>query len=574
MAHQSNSAAQANLSIVHGIPLHEEKGLGPLTIGGYAREVTTRHAEREALVFHGREGVVRWTYAQLWQRSLEVATALIAAGIDKDTRVGVLITNRPEYMSLVFGVALAGGVTVPLNTFSTRPELEALLKASNVSLLVFERQVANKDFAAILSELEPQLIAAEPRALVSRELPFLRRVIMLDDGHARPRAVESFADFLRAGEAVDPARVEARQAAAKPSDVAVLFFSSGSTGLPKGMVHGHRAITLQWWRWPRLLGVADDVRCWTANGFFWSGNFSLQFGTSFTSGGTAVLQSTFDPEESLSLFEAERVTIPFFSPHQQARLAAASNFAKVDLSSLRYLDDRSPLMKHPKVKARWRQPSSYGTTETLTGCTIHPASDPAEARPGYGLPLPGNTLKIIDPASGAVLPRGEHGEIAVKGPTLMLGYLGKTADESFDADGYYRTNDGGYVDESGWLYFEGRLSDIIKCGGALVSPLEVDAAIRTYPGVKITQTIGLTHRTLGEIVVACLVPHKDTTLDEPTLREHLKQRLASYKIPRRFLFLRDEDVAMTGSDKVKAGLLRTLAAERLRGVEPDLLVGS
>lgn len=570
MANQTNSAAPANLSIVHGIPLSEEQGLGALTIGGYAREVTTRYAERQALVFHGRDGVVRWSYAELWQRSLEVAKALIAAGVDKDTRVGVLLTNRPEYMSLVFGVALAGGVSVPLNTFSTRPELEALLRASNVSLLVFERQVASKDFAVMLSELEPQLSAVDPGRLTSRTFPFLRRVIVMDDGQPRPPAMESYASFLRGGDAVDAERVEARMASAKPSDTAVLFFSSGSTGLPKGMVHAHRAITLQWWRWPSLLGVNDDVRCWTANGFFWSGNFSLQFGSSFTSGGTAVLQAFFEPEEALELFQAERVTIPFFSPHQQARLAAAHNFSKVDLSSLRYVDDRSPLMKHPTIKARWRQPSSYGTTETLTGCTIHPASKPEEARDGYGLPLPGNTLKIVDPATGAVLPRGQRGEIAVKGPTLMLGYLGKTADESFDADGYYRTGDGGYVDETGWLYFEGRLSDIIKFNGALVSPLEVDAAIRTYPGVKITQTVGLAHTVLGEIVVACVVPHAGATLEEARLREHLKERLASYKIPRRILFLRDDEVSMTGSDKVKAGSLRELAAQRLRAVETGL----
>ena len=202
MATQTHPATQANLSIVHGPPLSEEPGLGALTIGGYAREVTTRHGEREALVFHGRDGVVRWSYTELWRRSLEVARALIAAGVDKDTRVGVLLTNRPEYMSLVFGIALAGGVSVPLNTFSTRPELEALLRASNVSLLVFERQIANKDFAGILSELEPQLTAAEPGRLRSRTFPFLRRAIMLDDAQARPRAVESYGSFLRDGDDV------------------------------------------------------------------------------------------------------------------------------------------------------------------------------------------------------------------------------------------------------------------------------------------------------------------------------------------------------------------------------------
>jgi fatty-acyl-CoA synthase len=562
----------ANLSIVHGLPLREEPGLGALTIGGYAREVTTRFAEREALVFHGHEGVVRWSYAEVWQRAVEVAKALIAAGVTKDTRVGLLLTNRPEYISNVFGIALAGGVTVALNTFSTKPELEYLLKASNVSVLLFERQVANKSFAAMLEELEPELSRAAPLQLVSRQFPFLRRVVMLDDGDpARPRAVESYRAFLHQGAEVDPQLVEARAATTKPADLGVLFFSSGSTGMPKCIVHGQRAVTLQWWRWPALLKLGNDVRCWTANGFFWSANFSLQFGSAFTSGGAIVLQSTFNAEEALELIQAERVTFPVFSVHQQSRMAAASNFDKVDLSGVRYLNHVSPLMKHPTVRANWRQASVYGTTETLTGCTAYPSGTADDARPGYGLPLPGNTVKIIDPDSGALIPRGERGEIAVKGPTLMLGYLGKTSDEVFDEDGYYRTGDGGYVDESGWLYFEGRLSDIIKTGGANVSPLEIDAVIRTYPGVKITQTIGLAHRTLGEIVVACIVPHAGVSLSEAPLREFLKERLASYKLPRRILFLRDDEVALTGSDKVKAGLLRTHAAQRLRGVEEDLL---
>ena len=112
------SRQSAEFSIVHGAPLSAEPGLGALTIAGYAREVTYRHAAREALVMHTASGRVSWTYAELWERSVEVARALIAAGVGKDTRVGILMTNRPEYIASVFGIALAGGVTVPLSTFS------------------------------------------------------------------------------------------------------------------------------------------------------------------------------------------------------------------------------------------------------------------------------------------------------------------------------------------------------------------------------------------------------------------------------------------------------------------------
>ena len=168
-------------SIVKGIPLSEEEGLGALTIAGYAREVTTRFAEREALAMRLPDGSrISWTYAELWDRSVEVAKALIAAGVGKDSRVGILMTNRPEYIASLFGIALAGGVTVSLSTFSTPIELDYLLRASCVSLLLYDRQVLKKDFGAMLGELEPAILTTAPGTLNSTKFPFLRRLVVLD----------------------------------------------------------------------------------------------------------------------------------------------------------------------------------------------------------------------------------------------------------------------------------------------------------------------------------------------------------------------------------------------------------
>src|SRR5262245_31490112 len=139
------SRASSEASLVRGIPLDAEPGLGALTIPGYLREITTRFAEREALVWRGPSGVERWSYAALWDRSVEVAKALVASGVGKDTRVGILMTNRPECLAAAFGTALAGGVVVMLNTFSTPAELEHLLSASGVSIVLFERSVAKRD---------------------------------------------------------------------------------------------------------------------------------------------------------------------------------------------------------------------------------------------------------------------------------------------------------------------------------------------------------------------------------------------------------------------------------------------
>jgi fatty-acyl-CoA synthase len=498
-----------------------------------------------------------------------VARALVACGVGKDGRVGVLMTNRPEHLAAAFGTALAGGVIVPLDTFSTPAELEHLLQASGVTTLLFERRVLRKDFAALLCELEPAIGGARPGRLLSARFPFLRRLALVEDGpgpSAEAGAIERWPDWLRRGAAVPEDVVGARAAAVKPADVGALFFSSGTTSRPKGILHAQRAVAIQWWRWPRLMGVGDDVRSWTANGFFWSGNFSMVVGSTLSAGGTLVLQPTFQAEEALALMEAERVTMPFAWPHQWARLEEAPNWSAVDLRSLRYVEDGTPLTRHPTVRARWQLPPSYGTTETLTIHTSFPNATPPEIRgASHGEPLPGNTLKIVDPLSGATLPRGARGEIAVKGPTLMLGYVGAPADQTFDAEGFFHTGDGGYLDEAGRLFWEGRLTDIIKTGGANVSPREIDELLATHPSVKRTQTLGVPHETLGEMVVSCIVPHEGAVIEEEAVRDFAGRSLASYKIPRRVLFLREDELTMTGSDKVKASALRALAAARLAG---------
>lgn len=561
------------LSIVHGPPLAEEPGIGALTIGGYARAVTERYAEREALVIRPPDGSrVSWTYAELWERSVEIAKALIAAGVGKDSRVGVLMTNRPEFIAATFGIALAGSVTVALSTFSTPAELQYQLQASGVSVLLYDRHVLKKDFGAMLVELEPRI--GRPEALQSARFPFLRRLVALDSvtegapaQFADAARVERWADFLRGGAGVEDAVVERRAASVPPGDAGALFFSSGTTSMPKGILHAHRALALQWWRWPRIMDVDAErfpVRCWTGNGFFWSGNISMVLGNALTTGGTVVLQPVFEAEQALALMEAERVSFPIGRPHQWARLEASERWERADLSSLHYVTYGTKLLDHPTVKTDWRLCPAYGTTETLTINTAVDANTSVELyRGSFGKPLPGNILKIFDPLTGQPVPVGTRGEVAIKGPTLMLGYVGKTLDETFDDEGFFRTGDGGYVDEEGWLFWEGRLTEMIKTGGANVSPLEVDSVIANFPGVKLTQTVGVPDEMLGELVVTCVVAHAGESVDAGALRDFAKGQLASFKVPREILFFDEAEFAVTGSGKVKFQALRDVVVKRL-----------
>jgi len=567
-----NAASAPSLSIIRGLPLEEERGIGPLTLPAYLRDVTTRFATREALVMHEATGTTRWSYAELWQQAMAVAKALHACGIGKGERVGVMMTNRPEWLSGCFGATMAGGIATGISTFSTPAELDYLLRVSGVSVLLFERHVLKKDFAQILCELEPEISVSAAGAVRSTKYPFLKHLACVGEGSG---AIESWAQFLNRGAEVPDAIIDATAETVTPADPGLLFFSSGSTNKPKGILNAHRGVCLQLWRWLRFYNFlppdgdytkpVDDVRCWSANGFFWSGNFAQAFGGALSSGGSLVLQATFIAEEALRLMEMEKVTLAVAWPHQWKQLEDAPNFLSVNLSSLRYVDPSTPLGRHPTVKTTWQEPyAAYGNTETFTISSMFSSGTPPErVNKSHGEPQPGNVFKIVDPLSGKVVPMGERGEIAVKGPTLMLGYLGIPLADTLDDEGFLRTGDGGYVDAENRLYWEGRLNDIIKTGGANVSPLEIDDVIRTHPGVKITLTVGVPHDTLGEMVVTCIVPFEETKLDENAVRDFAKEKLASYKVPRRVLFFREEELPTTGTAKIKSADLRKLAAQRL-----------
>ncbi|WP_317929759.1 class I adenylate-forming enzyme family protein [Halioxenophilus sp. WMMB6] len=569
----TTTSATDNLSLVHAMPLAEEPGMGALTIPGYLLEITERFRNNEAVVMHKGDSVERWSYQDLYDHSLAVAKALIACGVGKDTRVGMLMTNRSEFLSVMFGTALAGGVFVPLSTFSTPEEMEHLLSVSGVSILIFEDRVLKKDFTSIIANIEPAIKSASAGAIESAKFPFLTRLVSMagvtavaphELDPATVPAIEDWQAFLACGSDVPTEVVEARAKLVGPADTGGLFFSSGTTSLPKGILHRQRAFAIQFWRWPRLWGLTGLPRCWTGNGFFWSGPVTILVGTAFSTGGALIMQPLFDSAEALRLIKEERVTLMNGRPHQWARMQSEPSWAEADFSSLQQITKGEIILEHPTTNTSWDMPNAFGTTETMAILSSFVAGDPANSnRANFGKTLPGNTIKVIDPQTGELVAMGERGEVCIKGPTLMQGYLGKTPEQCFDEDGFYRTGDGGYIDAEGHLFWEGRLNDIIKTGGANVSPQEVDTAVAKINGVKRTQTVGVPHDTLSEMVVACIVPIDGVTLSEDEVIGYLKERLASYKVPRKVLFFTEEEYPLTGNEKVKAGDVRKLACERL-----------
>ena len=554
------------MTTFRGPAAETEEGIGALTLGGLLAETAGRHPEREALCFHEPDGsVLRWGYGRLEEEARRVARGLLAGGMAKGSRVALLMGNRPEWLAAAFGVALAGGVLVPLNTWFEPSELDYVLGHCDASVLLMQARLLGHGYLEQLTALCPELEGGEGGRLRAGRWPWLRRVVCLGL-HEQQGAAEPWETLLAAGGAVREDLVDAAAAAVAPSDDAVVIYTSGTTARPKGVLHAHRPPALQSWRFARLFGLDPEVRVWSAFPFFWTAGFAMVVGATVAAGGCLVLQEHFEPGEALRLLEAERVTTPYAWPHQTAQLEDHPDWLGRDLSSLRHVDAFGPFGRHPSVAVgdEWSSRAAYGLTETFTIVSSLPADAPqAEREASQGPILPGNAVRILDPETGEPQPTGAPGEIAVKGPTLMRGYLKAVPEDCFDDDGFFHSGDAGFVDADGRLHWTGRTSDLIKTGGANVSPVEIEEALLRHPGLKVAMAVGVPHPTLGEEVVVCAVAHDGVDVGEDDVRGFLRGRLAAYKIPRRVLFVAEAELSLTANAKVRAEALRELAAGRL-----------
>jgi len=545
-------------------------------------DVAQRHGERVALAVQP-EPAGPWhetTYRELRARAREMARGLIGAGVTKGSRVAVLMANGPDWVVASFAVAGVGGVLVPVNTFATPAERDYILRHSDASLLLLQAGMLKRDFLAELVERHPELSEGLPGRLRCLELPHLRRIVCLDGPEVADAGVPSIEgpDALTTlGADVPEALLDAAADEVHPADDGVLIYTSGTTAHPKGVLHMQRAPVIQSWRFGEDMGLGESDVVLTAQPFFWTAGIAMSLGASLAAGARLITEPAFDPGRFLELIESEGVTTLHAWPHQEKAMAEHPDLARRDLSSLAKIEFASPLAPAAGLaRDTWGTYGSYGLSETFTLASSLPASAPAEMRSGTsGLPLPGMTVRIVDPVSGAPLAGAdEKGEIAVKGLTFMRGYSKVEPELYLDEDGFFRTQDGGRLDPEGYLHWSGRLSGVIKTGGANVSPMEIEAALADESAIRVAAAVGVPHPVLGEIIVLCAVRAAGADVDEKTIRERLRTQLAAYKVPRRVLFLEADELSFTANQKVQVAPLRELALARLQaeGAEIDGVV--
>ncbi len=519
------------------------------TLGGFLDEVVAAYPDREAIVFDDPllDGdTVRWTYRDLGAHVERIAGGLIAEGVARGDVVAVLMGNRPEALAAILAAGSIGAVAAPVSTFSPVPELVHLLGLSRARVVLTQRRLLDRAFAD------------DVRSVADR-LPDLRSVVTLGDG--------SWDRFVEAGGGSAAAERAARRAEVGPDDAALIIFSSGTTSEPKGILHRHLAPTLQFRIQAELFGRHPGSRVYSALPLFWTAGLNTAVGSTLAAGGCWVAQEVFDPAGALALMERERVTEPYTLPHQTAALAEHPDWERTDLSSVTCAYGKGAYARHPRTRPdpHWVMPVGYGLSETCAFVAGYRSDDTREqVRIGSGRLLPGTRLRVVDPDTGAVLGVDEEGELAVGGATLMLGYLGRDPSTVFDGDGFLRTGDTGHVDADGIVHYTGRRTEMIKTGGANVSPAEIEVALRACPGVKLSKVVGIPDERLDQLVVACIVAAEGATLGADDVRSFLRERVAAYKVPKRVVFLDEAEVPMTaGGAKVRDDDLRELVLERL-----------
>jgi acyl-CoA synthetase (AMP-forming)/AMP-acid ligase II len=500
----------------------------------------------------------RLSFAEADTASLELADALLASGVGKGTRVGILFPNCAQWLISWLAAARIGALTVPLSTFAPGAELARLLRHTDVQVVLMGQSIAGRDLVERIQDALPHLTDGGP-VIAAPEAPYLRRV------YVWPECDRSWAAPWPRTESVESLACLA-EAEVGPADELVVVSTSGTTALPKSVVHTHGSLVRHAYILARHRGVTSTDRIYSPMPFFWVGGLTMVVLQALSTGAAILAQDVFEAGSTLALLERERAT--FISCWAQASQAMADHpdFVKRDLSSVRggTLLEALPIDRRPREPDL--APNLLGMTETGGPHTVVEVPDtplPPELRGSFGIPLPGVVQhRIVDPASGVDAPPGQEGEIQVRGLILMNGIYKQERHAVFGADGWYATGDRGWFDDAGHLHFTGRASTLIKTAGSNVSPAEVESVLDSMPEVLHSFVVALPHPVRGQVVGAAVVPANGARLSVETIVAHARRNLSAFKVPTVIRLVAENDLPMLPTGKVdRQELVRVLTAD-------------
>ena len=515
------------------------------TVPALLAEIVARDPSHLAIV----AGKQRWSYGEFATEVNRAARALHGAGIGAGDRVGILMGNRIEWLVLDFAAMSLGAIAVGLNTWATAHELAYQLQHAEVKLLAIEPMFRTSDFRALFAEARRQ----------AGGLPALTSLVCTDNG--APGMV-TYRDFMASAERVDASVIAAMTALVQADDVACLLYTSGSTALPKGVPLLHRGLIDNMWEIGERQHLVADDKLWLAVSLFWSLACVNALYAVMTHGASIVLQHQFDAAEALHVIEAERCTVFYGTPNMALALWEHPQRTAHDISSLRtgVTIGTPEQVRRVAMLGVEKICNVYGLTEAYGNSSVCDADLPLDKRLlTVGQALGGVEIRIIDAASGAVLPPGRPGEITLRG-NVLPGYWNDPvrSAEAFTADGFFRTGDLGLLDDEGYLFYRGRLKELVKTGGINVAPAEVEEILATHPAIELVFVTGIPDARLDEALAAVIITRNGCSVTEAELAAHCRATLAAYKTPRHFRFVDAAALPLTTTGKLKRNELPAL----------------
>jgi len=517
------------------------------TIGENLRRTVERHPDREALVV--RHQGFRASYRELWDLSGRAAKSLLARGVARGDRVGIWAPNRFEWVVVQYATARLGAILVNINPAYKAMELEYALNQSGVSVLLLSRGFRQTDYRELLSEVRDR---CGP----------LREALVLED---------DWEELLAGGEDVADEDLFRREASLQFDDPINIQYTSGTTGRPKGATLSHHNILNNAFNLGEYLRYTEADRVCIPVPFYHC--FGMVMGNlACTSRGACMVvpAEAFDPLAVLETVHAERCTSLYGVPTMFIAELDHPRFDEFDLTSLRtgvMAGAPCPVEVMRKVQGRMHMPEitiGCGMTETSPLSTQTTIDDPLEKRvETVGRASAHVEIKIVDPETGAIVPRGVPGEQCTRGYNVMLGYWNneEATRKAIDPARWMHTGDLATMDEEGYVRIVGRLKDMIIRGGENVYPREIEEFLYSLPGVCDAQVIGVPSEKYGEEVMAWVRPREGANLTVEQLAAACEGRIATFKIPRYWKLV--DAFPMTVTGKIQKYRMREIAVEEL-----------
>jgi fatty-acyl-CoA synthase len=498
-----------------------------------------RYPHKIALVAADDTGDIgKLTYAQLVARVRALSTGLASIGVQRGDRTVLWMTNRLDWVVASFATMRLGSALVPVNTFLKAPEIRYVIAQSGARHLIMLDRFRKLDFAAVLGEISPAFARADsPGALFDPGLPDLRNVVIdARSGQRHPGAYD-FASLealgREPGEWLDVADGMAAQA--RPSDLGMVKYTSGSTGFPKGVILEQGGIVASGLLHGAQIGVSDKDVFFSMMPFFHGGGSIWGQMTMLMNGGTLVFTEAFDPQMAVRLIAGEQPTIMMgVLAHEVVDEALAQGKTFPSLRTA-HAPDAASRKVMPNVGFNIMP---FGLTETCGPAGVSSPSDPPEKSGWSGRLLPGNLLRIVDPETLEDVAPGEPGEAWFKG-NVTKGYWNKPAETAklFTEDGWLRSEDLMVADADGYVRYVGRIKLMLKVGGENVSIEEVENVVASHEAVAECGAVGVPDPRRQEVVRVYVGRRKGRAIEEAELRPWLEARLARFKQPRDIVFV-------------------------------------